>query len=116
MTYTLYHNPGCGTSRTVLATLRAAGIEPQIVLYLENPPDLATLRSVRDAIGVPARALLRSKERLCAQLGLDDASIDDERILAAIAAHPSLLNRPVVVCSRGARICRPAEEVKALLS
>ena len=115
MTYTLYHNPACGTSRTVLATLRAAGIEPRIVLYLENPPDLATLRSVRDALGLPARALLRSKEPLCAELELDDASINDESILAAIAAHPKLLNRPIVVCPHGARVCRPAEEVSALL-
>ena len=115
MPYTLYHNPSCGTSRTVLAMLRAAGIEPQIVLYLKDPPDVATLRGVRDALGLPARALLRTKEPLCAELGLDDASIDDERILAAIAANPTLLNRPVVVCPHGARVCRPADEVNALL-
>ncbi len=115
MTYTLYHNPSCGTSRTVLATLRAAGIEPEVVLYMKNPPSLDTLRTLRDALGQPARALLRSKEPLCAELGLTADSIDDEHILAAIAEHPSLLNRPVVVSPRGARVCRPAEEVKALL-
>lgn len=115
MSYTIYHNPRCGTSRTVLATLREAGIEPDIVLYLEDPPDLQTLRALRDALGKPARALLREKEPLCAELGLDDANIDDERILAMIAAHPSLLNRPVVISPNGARVCRPAEEVRALL-
>lgn len=115
MRYTLYHNPSCGTSRTVLATMREAGIEPEIVLYMKNPPNLETLRTLRDALGQPARALLREKEPLCKQLGLDAEAIDDERILAAIAEHPSLLNRPVVVSPRGTRVCRPAEEVKALL-
>jgi arsenate reductase len=113
--YTLYHNPSCGTSRTVLATLREAGIEPDIVLYSTNPPDLETLRVLRDEMGLPARALLREKEALCVELGLDDPDIDDERILAAIAAHPSLLNRPVVASPRGVRVCRPASEVEALL-
>lgn len=115
MSYTLYHNPSCGTSRTVLAMLREAGIEPEIVLYMKDPPSLETLRALRDALGQPARALLRAREPLCKQLGLDADTVDDERILAAIAEHPSLLNRPVVVSSRGVRVCRPAEDVKALL-
>lgn len=115
MGYTLYHTPTCGTSRTVLATLREAGIEPEIVLYLKTPPDIATLRALRDALGQPARALLRSKEPLCAELGLDDPALDDETLLAAIAAHPILLNRPVVASPRGARVCRPAEVVRDLL-
>lgn len=115
MSLVLYHNPDCGTSRTVLATLREAGIEPDIVLYLKNPPSLATLRALRDALGQPARALLRTKEPLCAELGLDQPALDDERILAAIAAHPVLLNRPVVVSPRGARVCRPADVVREVL-
>ncbi len=115
MSYTLYHNPACGTSRTVLSTLREAGIEPEVVLYLKNPPDLATLRTLRDALGQPARILLRTKEPLCAELGLDDPALDDEHILAAIADHPALLNRPVVTSPRGARVCRPADTVRQLL-
>ncbi len=115
MVYTLYHNPRCSTSRTVLATLREAGIEPDIVLYHENPPDLAALRRLRDALGQPARALLREKEPLCAELGLDDAATTQEQILAAIAQHPGLLNRPIVACPLGARVCRPAETVRELL-
>ena len=110
MSWTLYHNPNCGTSRTVLATLREAGIEPEVVLYLKTPPDIAQLRALRDALGQPAQALLRTKEPLCAELGLDQEGVDEERILAAI-----LLNRPVVSSPRGARVCRPAEVVKELL-
>lgn len=115
MGFTLYHNPRCGTSRTVLATLREAGIEPDVVLYLETPPDIATLCALRDALGQPARALLRSKEPLCAELGLDDPGRDDASILAAIAAHPILLNRPVVQAGDRARVCRPADVVRELL-
>lgn len=115
MNYVLYHNPHCSTSRTVLATLRDAGIEPDVVLYLKTPPDIATLRALRDRLGEPAQALLRTKEPLCAELGLDDPSLDDEHILAAIAANPVLLNRPVVASPHGARVCRPAEAVKELL-
>ena len=115
MSYVLYHNPHCGTSRTVLATLREAGIEPDVVLYLKDPPDVATLRALRDRLGEPAWALLRTKEPLCAELGLDDPNVDDEHILAAIATHPVLLNRPVVASPRGARVCRPADIVRELL-
>ncbi|MFA5590368.1 MAG: arsenate reductase (glutaredoxin) [Lysobacteraceae bacterium] len=115
MSWTLYHNPNCGTSRTVLATLREAGIEPEVVLYLKTPPDIAQLRALRDALGQPAQALLRTKEPLCAELGLDQEGVDEERILVAIAEHPILLNRPVVSSPRGARVCRPAEVVKELL-
>ena len=115
MSWTLYHNPNCGTSRTVLATLREAGIEPEVVLYLKTPPDIAQLRALRDALGQPAQALLRTKEPLCAELGLDQEGVDEERILVAIAEHPILLNRPVVSSPRGARVCRPADVVKELL-
>lgn len=115
MSWTLYHNPNCGTSRTVLATLREAGIEPEVVLYLKTPPDIAQLRALRDALGQPAQALLRTKEPLCAELGLDQEGVDEERILVAIVEHPILLNRPVVSSPRGARVCRPAEVVKELL-
>lgn len=115
MTYTLYHNPNCGTSRNVLETLRDAGIEPDIVLYLKAPPSLEALRAIRDALGQPARALLRAKESLCTELELDDPALDDEYILSAIASHPILLNRPVVVSPQGARVCRPADIVRELL-
>ncbi|HET9048619.1 MAG TPA: arsenate reductase (glutaredoxin) [Chiayiivirga sp.] len=113
--YTLYHNPSCGTSRNVLALLREAGIEPRIVLYRDELLDVPALRALCEVLGQPARALLRSKEALCAQLGLDRNDVSDEVILSAIVAHPELFNRPVVVSPRGARVCRPSEEVRALL-
>lgn len=115
MSYVIYHNPSCGTSRTVLALLREAGIEPEVVQYLKTPPDIAQLRTLRDALGQPAQALLRTKEPLCAELGLDQEGVDEERILASIAEHPILLNRPVVTSPNGARVCRPADVVKELL-
>src|SRR5690606_32974932 len=103
-------------SRTVLATLRDAGIEPEIVLYLKNPPAIETLRSLRDALGQPAHALLRTKEPLCAELGLERPGIAEEQVLAAIAEHPVLLNRPVVQAGDRARVCRPADVVRELLA
>ncbi|MGE4358382.1 MAG: arsenate reductase (glutaredoxin) [Lysobacteraceae bacterium] len=115
MRYVFYHNPACGTSRNALAILREAGIEPEIVLYLQTPLDVAQLRALGEALGEPARALLRSKEALCAELGLDAPDASDARIFAAIAAHPILFNRPIVSGPRGTRVCRPAEVVRELI-
>lgn len=115
MDHVLYHYPGCGTSRTTLALLREAGIEPKVVLYRENPLDVEQLRALSRALGGSARTLLRSKEPLCTELGLDAPEVEDERILAEIAAHPELFNRPIVIGPRGARVCRPAEVVKELI-
>lgn len=115
MDHVIYHYPGCGTSRSALALLREAGIEPEIVLYRKNPLGVEQLRALAHALGGSARALLRSKEPLCAELGLDAPEVEDERILAEIAAHPELFNRPIVTGPRGARVCRPAEVVKELI-
>ena len=113
MQVTIYHNPKCGTSRTVLATVREAGVEPQIVEYLKTPLSLAQLTQLAKQLDGGAADLLRRKEPLVAELGLQEAT--DEAILAAIAQHPSLLNRPVVVTDKGTKICRPAELVQDLL-
>ena len=115
MDYTLYHNPNCGTSRNVLEFLREAGIEPIVVQYLKTPPDIATLRQLQKEAQQPARYLLRSKEALCTELGLDDETLSDEATLQAIADHPKLLNRPVLRTPKGVFVCRPSETVKALL-
>jgi len=112
---TIYHNPACGTSRNTLALIRAAGIEPTVVEYLKTPLSKAQLRDLVAALGIPVRELLRSKEALCAELGLDAPAVDDEQLLDAIERHPILMNRPVVVTPLGAKLCRPAEEVLALL-
>lgn len=114
-TVTLYHNPRCSHSRTTLALLRERGIEPVVIEYLKTPPDEATLRQLIAATGTGARGLLRSKEALCAELGLLDPAVDDDALVQAMLAHPVLINRPIVVTPRGVRLCRPPENVLALL-
>mgnify|MGYP001190460151 CR=1 FL=1 len=112
---TIWHNPNCSTSRNALALLRERGIEPEVVLYLKNPPDRDTLLAAIRATGQPARALLRDKEKLCAELGLDDASKSDDELVDAMLAHPVLINRPVVMTAKGARLGRPLEKVLEVL-
>lgn len=112
---TVFHNPRCGTSRNTLALVRHAGFEPRVVEYLRTPPTRDELASIVAATGAPARALLRAKEPLVAELGLDDPAVGDDALLDAMAAHPVLMNRPVVVTPLGTRLCRPSEAVLALL-
>ena len=109
---TIYFNPKCGTARNTLALLREAGVEPEIIDYMKNPPSRVQLAKLAKLTG-GAAALLREKEPLAAELGLKGAT--DSAILDAIAANPILLNRPVVVTPKGAKACRPAELVKDLL-
>lgn len=115
MSVTIYHNPQCGTSRNVLAMIRAAGIEPTVIEYLKTPPARDTLRALARQAGLPLRALLREKGTPYAELGLDDPALGDERLLDAIEQHPVLLNRPIVVTERGTALCRPSERVLDLL-
>ncbi|HVL09431.1 MAG TPA: arsenate reductase (glutaredoxin) [Burkholderiaceae bacterium] len=111
---TIYHNPRCGSSRTALGLIRNSGAEPHIVDYLKTPPDRATLAALAQATG-GVRPLLRSKEALYAELGLEDLALSDEALLDALSAHPALLNRPVVSTPLGTRVCRPAETVLEIL-
>ena len=115
MSVTIYHNPQCGTSRNVLAMIRAAGIEPTVIEYLKTPPTRETLRAMAQRAGVPLRALLREKGTPYAELALDDPARSDEQLLDAIARHPILLNRPIVVTEQGTALCRPSERVLDLL-
>jgi len=115
MTVTIYHNPACGTSRNTLAMIRNAGIEPTIVEYLVTPPDRITLKQmIRDA-GLTVREAIREKGTPYAELGLDDTSLSDDRLLDAMLAHPILINRPFVVTPLGVRLCRPSEHVLDIL-
>ena len=107
---TIFHNPGCGTSRNVLALIRHAGIEPTIVEYLKPPLAREQLRALFAATGQPVRALLRSKEPIYAELGLGDAALTDEQLLEAVERHPILMNRPIVTTSLGTKLCRPDSE------
>jgi arsenate reductase (glutaredoxin) len=111
----IYHNPACGTSRNTLALIRHAGLEPTIVEYLKTPLDKEGLRSLVSATGEPVRALLRAKESKAAELGLNDPAVSDEALLEAMAAHPILMNRPVVITPLGTALCRPSERVLELL-
>ncbi|WP_239954236.1 arsenate reductase (glutaredoxin) [Pantoea sp. Z09] len=111
---TLYHNPRCSKSRETLALLTAHGVEPEIVRYLESPPDRDTLQILLQKLGMAsARQLMRTKEDLYKALGLENAS--ESELLDALAAHPALLERPIVINSDRARLGRPPEAVLAIL-
>ncbi len=112
---TIYHNPRCGTSRNTLAMIRNSGVEPEVIEYLQHPPTPERLRELAASSGVGVRGLLRAKEPLCAELGLDDASVDEDALLQAMVANPVLINRPVVVTPLGVRLCRPSEVVLDIL-
>lgn len=113
MQVTIYHNPKCSTSRNALEIIRAKGIEPTIVEYLKTPLSKPELAALIKKMGVPVRDVVRSKEPVYAELGLDGAS--DDALLDAMAKHPVLMNRPIVVTEKGARLCRPGEVVTSLL-
>ena len=112
---TIYHNPACGTSRNTLAMILNAGIEPNVIEYLKNPPSRQELSSLIERAGLTARELLREKGTPYAELGLDDETLTDEKLVDAMMAHPILINRPLVVTSRGVKLCRPSEVVLDIL-
>jgi arsenate reductase len=113
MTVTIYHNPACGTSRKTLALIRDAGIEPVVIEYLKTPPGRAKLVELIAGTGRPVREIVRTKEALFMELGLETAS--DDALIDAMVAHPVLMNRPVVVSGDVVRLCRPQELVLEML-
>ncbi|MFO1128887.1 MAG: arsenate reductase (glutaredoxin) [Rhodospirillales bacterium] len=115
MTTTIYHNPKCGTSRNVLAMIRAAGEEPRIVEYLQSPPSRDELVDLIARMGMTPRALLRRKGTPYDELGLDDPSLTDDALIDQMLAHPILIERPIVVSPLGVRLCRPKEAVLEIL-
>lgn len=115
MSAMIYHNPRCGTSRTVLEMIREAGIEPTVIEYLKTPISRHDLVALIHDAGLSVRDALRTKEPLYLELGLDDAAMDDEALLDAMLANPILINRPFVRTDKGARLCRPAQRVSDLL-
>ncbi|WP_297118929.1 glutaredoxin-dependent arsenate reductase [uncultured Enterobacter sp.] len=112
---TIYHNPACGTSRNTLEMIRNSGVEPDVVLYLENPPSRVELVKLIADIGISVRDLLRKNVEPYAQLGLADESIPDDAIVDYMLQHPILINRPIVVTPLGTRLCRPSEVVLEIL-
>lgn len=115
MTVTIYHNPACGTSRNVLAMIRASGVEPVVIEYLKTPPSRERLMALIAAMGITPRQLLRVKGTPYTELRLGDPALSDEVLLDAMMAHPILINRPIVETAKGTRLCRPSETVLALL-
>ena len=112
---TIYHNPECGTSRNTLEMIRASGVEPDVILYLETPPSRPELESLIAAMRIGPRDLLRRKGTPYDELGLDDPDLTDAALIDAMMAHPILINRPIVVTPKGTKLCRPSEEVLPLL-
>ncbi len=112
---TIFHNPDCGTSRNVLALIRHAGIEPNVIEYLKTPPSAPEIRSLLAAMGMTVRQLLREKGTPYAELGLGDPKWTDDELLDFIARFPILMNRPIVETPLGVKLCRPSEAVLELL-
>jgi arsenate reductase len=115
MNITIYHNPACGTSRNTLAMIRQSGEEPEIIEYLRDPPGRARLIELIKAMGISVRELLRIKGTPYAELGLADSKWSDDELIDFMLAHPILINRPIVVTPKGAKLCRPSEAVLDLL-
>ncbi|NTE35205.1 arsenate reductase (glutaredoxin) [Agrobacterium tumefaciens] len=115
MDVTIYHNPACGTSRNTLALIRAAGIEPTVIEYLQNPPTRDQLATMISDAGMSVREAIREKGTPYADLGLDNPDLTDDQLLDAMIATPILINRPLVVTPLGTRLARPSEIVLDIL-
>ena len=112
---TIYHNPACGTSRNTLAMIRASGVEPEVIEYLKTPPTRERLVELIAEMSGNARDLLREKGTPYAELGLDNLSLSVDALIDAMLQHPVLINRPIVVTSKGVKLCRPSELVLSIL-
>ncbi|MEZ2585209.1 arsenate reductase (glutaredoxin) [Kluyvera intermedia] len=109
---TIYHNPRCSKSRETLSLLKDNGIDPDVVLYLETPPDSTTLHKLLTMLGMnSARELMRQKEELYKELNLSDSQLSEEALIQAMVDNPKLIERPIVVSNGQARIGRPPEQV-----
>jgi arsenate reductase len=115
MKATIYHNPRCGTSRKTLEILQDAGADVLIVDYLKTPPSRDQLKRLYERAGLTPRQGLRAKEPLAQELDLLSEATSDDAILDAMAAHPILIERPIVETEKGVKLCRPQDEVRSLL-
>ena len=112
----IYHNPRCSKSRDTLSLLKSNGIDPEVVLYLETPPDAQTIRELLHMLGMgSARELMRKKEDLYKSLNLDDSRLTEAELVQAMVDNPKLIERPIVVANGKARIGRPPEDVLEIL-
>ncbi|MGP9765653.1 arsenate reductase (glutaredoxin) [Halomonas sp. AOP13-D3-9] len=115
MPVTIYHNPNCGTSRNTLAMIEASGESPEVIYYLETPPTREKLIELLAMMQLSPRELLRRKNTPYDALKLDDPLLSDDQLIDTMMAHAILINRPIVVTNKGTRLCRPSEQVLALL-
>ena len=115
MTITLYHNPRCSKSRQALALLQERGFEPSVVRYLEAPLDAEALQTLLGQLSMSARGLLRAGEKTYKDLNLGKESLSEQALISAIAEHPILMERPVLVCGERAVVGRPPERVLELV-
>jgi arsenate reductase (glutaredoxin) len=115
MKATIYHNPLCGTSRKTLDILREEGADPKIIEYLKTPPSRDELKRLYERAGIRPRDGLRAKEPLAAELGLTRPDVTDDEVLDAMAAHPILIERPLVETDKGVVLARPQDRVCDIL-
>ena len=115
MNIVIHHNPDCGTSRNVIATVEAAGYKPTIIEYLKTGWTRPQLLALFAAAGLTPRSALRVSKSPAEALGLTDPDVSDEKLLDAMLEHPILVNRPIVCTSKGIKLCRPSEEVLDLI-
>ncbi|EOA5679777.1 arsenate reductase (glutaredoxin) [Enterobacter hormaechei] len=112
----IYHNPRCSKSRETLNLLKSNGIDPEVVLYLETPPDAQTIRQLLKMLNMgSARDLMRQKEDLYKSLNLNDTSLTEDRLIQVMVDNPKLIERPIVVANGKARIGRPPEDVLGIV-
>ncbi len=115
MSITIYHNPRCSKSRQTLQLLEQHGIQPEVIKYLETPPDETTLKALLDMLGLEPRQLMRQKETEYQALGLDNPELDRDSLIRAMVEHPKLIERPIVVKNGKAALGRPPEDVLEIL-
>jgi len=112
---TIFHNPNCGTSRNALAAIRAAGREPRVVEYLKTGWTAPQLEALLAAMKAKPRDILRVRGTPAEELGLTAPGVSDEAILAAMVAHPILVERPIVATAKGTVLARPIEKLASVL-
>lgn len=115
MTVTIYHNPRCSKSRETLQLLKDRGIEPEIVEYLKTPPSAQELEDILQKLGMEPRDLMRKKEAVYEESGLDNPSLDRKSLIDGMIKHPILIERPIVLANGKAAIGRPPEAVLPIL-
>ena len=115
MTVQIFHNPRCSKSRATMQLLQDRGVEPEIIHYLETPPDAAQLRAILGYLGISPRELMRSGEAEYREQGLADENLSDDALIDAMCRTPKLIERPIVLANGKAAIGRPPEAVLDIL-